>query len=91
MTDKQDEITPTTEWTPVGKFGFTLTEGGDLKYQFRVAGQVGADRYAVELFSWFSGELTETRIWAIDDLMNCPLFVSQADWMAAAERRADRC
>ena len=80
-----------TSWTPVGKFGHTLTDAGEVNYQFHVTASVGRDRYAVQLFSWLTGEPTETRIWPIEDLIDCPLFDTEQAWVAAADKRAAKC
>jgi len=77
------EDTPTSNWTPVGKFGIRLNDDDRLSLFFRVVGNAGTDRYAVVIYSWQTGDPTETRIWHVDDLINCPLFDDEDAWWDA--------
>lgn len=83
-TDMQSKPAQTPEWSPRGKFGIKLNDDDRLSLLFRVVGNAGTDRYAVVIYSWLTGDPTETRIWHVDDLINCPLFDDEAAWWAAA-------
>lgn len=68
----------------VGWFGHTY-DGDQVRYQFQILRQVAADLYAVQLFSWMSGEATDIEVWPLEDLRapKAKLYADHGAWTAA--------
>lgn len=70
----------------VGWFGYTVGADGRHEKQFEIVRDVGGDRYAIQLFSWFDGCPTEVQFMTGSDLFSykCRLFTSEREWVRAA-------
>ena len=88
-TDVQPPIVKPPEDTAgfVGFFGHTFTDDDPpaLQFQFHVLRQVAADRYAVQLFSWFMGDPTEIQVWDAETLSKAKLYATASAWTHAAD------
>lgn len=65
----------------IGLYGHTRDEEGTIKWQFQIAGMVGASMCTIQLFSWLDGRPTDVKIMPVEELAKCTLYSTYDEWI----------